>query len=466
MNKPFIWCLFYLGLLPVVLRSQQFEQFQKLEGHLSAVTALCFHQEAGHLYSGDATGTILIWNISDGTLIKRLNEHNKKITHLELSSDKKLLVSASYDGTCKIWNLGTNQLVQTITNTSIPSYAQVKGMEPTFVGFSATNDKVFYGGYNMQINSTAIPTNTKTELFRTTLGGITSGTLNANKTILAFGLNQEVHLYDLVQNRLIKTLKNTNTVTNYICEIAFIPSNNNLLATWTYGGRLQIWNLASQQIEKEIIPTALKGSSEFSFAPNGQFLVTGNKGNSAVLWDAQTYQKMYTLNGHLAPVKSLAISQNSEYIATGSKDHHIRLWKKPTIIPPTPPIVTEPPSVETAEILNQADNRAVEVQGVFAAQSDKIKVTVYDFEESDGDVLSLIFNERLVLKEYTISRNKKILELQVTQADNYLIAHAHNEGRIPPNTIAIEVESHNQRKSYRLRSNMNTSAALRVTLSQ
>ncbi|MFN8397269.1 MAG: hypothetical protein U0176_21780 [Bacteroidia bacterium] len=47
---------------------------------------------------------------------------------------------------------------------------------------------------------------------------------------------------------------------------------------------------------------------------------------------------------------------------------------------------------------------------------------------------------------------------------NYLVMYAHNQGKYPPNTAAIIVDDGTRQNQIELKSNLNTSGALEITL--
>lgn len=50
---------------------------------------------------------------------------------------------------------------------------------------------------------------------------------------------------------------------------------------------------------------------------------------TALVWDAQTGEELYRLDGHSAGVSSAAYSPDGKYIVTASEDHTARVWQLP-----------------------------------------------------------------------------------------------------------------------------------------
>ena len=79
-----------------------FSIIRKLEGHRDTVLSLAL-LKSGYLASGGIDKTIRIWNTNDGSSIKNLTGHSDSIYSLAVLQNG-YLVSGSSDQTIKIWN--------------------------------------------------------------------------------------------------------------------------------------------------------------------------------------------------------------------------------------------------------------------------------------------------------------------------------------------------------------------------
>lgn len=59
------------------------------------------------MVAGTVTGTVLLWNLLSGELIKNYKGHLRAIQCVSFSSDDSLVATASEDSVCKVWNLST-----------------------------------------------------------------------------------------------------------------------------------------------------------------------------------------------------------------------------------------------------------------------------------------------------------------------------------------------------------------------
>lgn len=98
--------------------------------------------------------------------------------------------------------------------------------------------------------------------------------------------------------------------------------------------------------------------------------------------------------------------------------------------------------------VEKEDGKVVAAQGRKAKKGNEIilhhkdfKLFVYDHLKEDGDVVALIFNDELVLNDHLLKKAaiQFPLSFDDTRETNYLVLHALNLGRYPPNTATIKV---------------------------
>ena len=70
--------------------------------HSKSVLSLAFSSDSEYLASGDLEGTIKVWRISTGGLLRRFIEvHENGVTSRCFSTSAQQICSASYDGTVR-----------------------------------------------------------------------------------------------------------------------------------------------------------------------------------------------------------------------------------------------------------------------------------------------------------------------------------------------------------------------------
>lgn len=70
--------------------------------HSKSVLSLAFSSDSEYLASGDLEGTIKIWRITTGGLLRRFScVHDGGVTNLCFSANSQQVCSSSFDGTVR-----------------------------------------------------------------------------------------------------------------------------------------------------------------------------------------------------------------------------------------------------------------------------------------------------------------------------------------------------------------------------
>lgn len=123
---------------------------------------------------------------------------------------------------------------------------------------------------------------------------------------------------------------------------------------------------------------------------------------------------------------------------------------------------TAPAEKKPVDIIAYEKNqgRNVEVERVLEVKSRTVRIRVWDSGTVDGDICTLFLNGKIILKNYRTVRSKHETIVQLEKPTNFLILHAINLGKIPPNTISISVDDGVKEQVVILSSNLKTSGAI------
>lgn len=447
--KPLI-ILFLLVNQLLTLPAQEYQFFKQLTGHQSKLTFVLFRNEDNLLASGDMKGKIAIWDINQGKSIKWLNGHNKQITHLEFNKKGNLMASASYDGTVKIWDLSKSEIIRNIQIPAGVPYADVAGNEPTFLSLHPSEDIIFFGGYDSKVYKYDLKKGSQEVLYEDKIYGITCGRLSEDHNKLIFGAGFKIYMYDLIKKEISNLFspEDSNSNDEYICEVAQYKDK---LAVWYYGGNVKIFDLKDNSLSYEWNCTKEKGTSNLSFSQNGNLLLTGNLENTTKLWDIKQQKLQQQLKGHKKRTTTFSFSFDDLFIATGSDDQTIIIWKKD---------LQQIEKENESQIPDLVEGRKVDVQAIFKSKKDKEFITFWDNSILDGDIISVYLNEIKILNNHKLTKEKKKIELKLKDGINVLSIYAHNLGEIPPNTIGVIRNIKGKKTHYTFRSDKYNNATI------
>jgi len=92
-----------------------------------------------------------------------------------------------------------------------------------------------------------------------------------------------------------------------------------------------------------------------------------------------------------------------------------------------------------------------------------VDIKLFDFKIQDGDIVSINFNGDWILENHSIESKPTDLKLSLNQeGKNYLLLHAVNVGRRPPNTMALKYKQGGETKEISLQSDMDTSELIEI----
>jgi len=96
---------------------------------------------------------------------------------------------------------------------------------------------------------------------------------------------------------------------------------------------------------------------------------------------------------------------------------------------------------------------------------DKTEFTLqfFDHKEQDGDIISINLNGKWIIENQVLRSQPLQVKIKLNPAvENYIIMHAVNLGKVPPNTCAITYYLNGKRKQVVLNSNLNESEMIRM----
>ncbi len=103
------------------------------------------------------------------------------------------------------------------------------------------------------------------------------------------------------------------------------------------------------------------------------------------------------------------------------------------------------PNIPAPKLPNGLERRDNKVYETIAIDDEDIIVNLYDNAEIDGDIITVLFNGEVVASQKTLSDKPITLKLKAIRGrDNTLTMYAENQGRIPPNTAIMRVQSGDQ----------------------
>ena len=244
--------------------------------------SVAFNSDASRLVAGGLRGTVELWNINTGTLVRK-PFGNKNVLHavygVAFAPNGKTVASASQDGTVRIWSATTG--------------AQIG--DPIIPSEDADGEPV-------AANAVAFSPN---------------GRLLATLTD-----DGAVALWDPVTHEKIReTDSPSTTVGTDGDKLAFRPDGK-VIATVSAAG-LHMWDTRTGRTTPVPATDAIGAGA---FKGDGTLFATGSIAGTIRTYDPNTLASAGSLPGDLRFVDALAFAKSGTYLAAADRDNQVHVW--------------------------------------------------------------------------------------------------------------------------------------------
>lgn len=126
---------------------------------------------------------------------------------------------------------------------------------------------------------------------------------------------------------------------------------------------------------------------------------------------------------------------------------------------------TDEDSVVLEEIVEQGtlEDREIEEQSTIVCNSRNVTINLWDKNKEDGDTVSVSLNGKWLVRNLGLVNKRSSYDITLeNNFDSYLILHAENLGKIPPNTAAMEVIDGDKTHRVTLSSDLEKSGTIRL----
>ncbi len=144
----------------------------------------------------------------------------------------------------------------------------------------------------------------------------------------------EVQIWDISTTKLLSTFRGPRKITDAVSAV----STDRIKLANKQPGNIHLWEFGSET--RQTIVTDIKSDSGFghgttmALSPNAMLLATAmweaDESHRIRVWDANTGNLLFVLEGHTRWIRTLAFSPDSKTLASGDERQRIRLWNMDT----------------------------------------------------------------------------------------------------------------------------------------
>ena len=304
-----------------------------LSGHTADVWAVSFSPDGATLATGSVDSIVKVWNIETGSLAFELR-HPAGVTYLEFSPDGRSIATTSYDGVLRLWDVETRSLTR--------QFGAQKGTLWS-VCFSPNGKTLATGGEDATVKVWERETGTLLKRLSGHTRNVWDVKYSPDGRMIASGsFDNTIKLWDVEEGILLRSLDGHSEA---VVALAF-SSDGKILASASDDASAKLWSTDDWSLLRTfVVPEHVQ---TVRLSADGSYLLTGgrdqttlgeflqnflgdseyNKGISMRLWDTSTGTLLQTFSGHANDVNDARISPSGTWIASGSSDRTVQLWRR------------------------------------------------------------------------------------------------------------------------------------------
>jgi|GEM_PF-3502819 len=246
---------------------------KQFRGHMSAVTAVCFHKNGHLMYSASEDGTIKCWDVAAGTATRSFDRQDAGVTAMTCSTDGTRIVSGNRAGVVSLRN--------------------------------AENGDILWSVHLKK------------------QGGVTGVDLSPDGKSIVVAL--EVGLIHILMCSDGDEFKSFGKRGSMIHDCRFSPEGFHVL-TGDDDKVLRLWDVATGT-EKKSLQGHSDGVLSVQFSRDGKMALSASRDNSVKIWNIATGDVLISLSGHTFTVSGALFCKNDKFVVSSSLDHTVRVWE-------------------------------------------------------------------------------------------------------------------------------------------
>jgi len=308
---------------------------RRFAGHTTYAEDIAFSPDGKRALSGSSDNTVILWNVATGQPLQRFTSHPGWVNTVDFSYDGRWALSAGLAG---------GDIVEAVGKPGVLILWDIEGGSEIrrFEGghaqviidakFSPDGSKILSSS-GLRKAATMLSTQSSLVLWDAFTGDVLlkSEGLIQNPTRLAFSpdgrtalvgsMEGDMHLLDLSSGEILHTF---GSHSDWVSDVTFSPDGRLAIAA-TGDGEIVIWNL----ITKERLANFRIHTGEviqLVVGPGGRQVLSTSIDGTLILWDLLDASELRRFWGHKASLTSLDFAPDGKRFISSALDSSLRLW--------------------------------------------------------------------------------------------------------------------------------------------
>lgn len=279
----------------------------------TVVECMALSPDSARIATGFDDGSILIWRVADGALIRKLRGHARKVNVLAFSPDSEVVASGAEDGSVRLWNVVDGKILMMMQG-------RLQGI--TGIDFSPDGRHVAIAAGDDKIRVQKIDDGSLVRVFEGGAAPYRRLVFSPNGRYLAAGLDDgQIEIREPGKSEVTHLL----TSEAGRMDAVRFSHDSGRLAAGSVDGTVNLWRLTDGALEHTIRAHAAPVHS-LGFSPGSPMLATSSRDNTVRLWDTANAALAQTLDGFTGGIRYMAVPAGGGYVLTAMLDGTARLW--------------------------------------------------------------------------------------------------------------------------------------------
>lgn len=265
--------------------------------------------------TGEASGSIHLWSMDLKQRIQ-LNGHGDWVRSLIFNSDGSKLISTSSDQTIKIWDVVAETCIQTLAGHANRVYAAALSKDALMLVTCGADCKIKIWDF------------TTGECLETITGHSDSvwsvGFCADPKILISSSRDRTIKLWNWETGECIQTIQGDFKRVNFAHNFVRMSMDKNRII-FTGDDVIQIFDIQTGNYEYTLEGHTAKILC-LSLSPDKQQLASSSYDQTIRIWDLTTGQCLQVLDKHTDLIRSVLFHPNGKFLLSGSDDRTLVLW--------------------------------------------------------------------------------------------------------------------------------------------
>jgi WD40 repeat protein len=328
--------------------SREGECLKNLTGHTKTINKIVFSPNGKYIATCSADKTMRVWD-GNGDIVETLTDNDYEIIDIHFSPDSRFLYSRDVNNNIRILETSSWVCSQTFNGKKgfFFSNSHFICIAENIISIWNLDEGSCYKQIEYDGSESFVDINPNgkeilsTKEYCIILRNIDSGKINhvltehdgdivnakydySGKFIVSSAYDNKIRIWNSKTGQCLKVLDTKNSLGSRI--LSFFPNDNTHILSLFREKDIRVWDLEENRLNRLKISVDNTKGGAVSYSNNGKIIASSGDNNLIYLWNASTGEKIHTLRGHNASVRSIAFNPKDNFLLSSSHDSTLRIW--------------------------------------------------------------------------------------------------------------------------------------------